>query len=142
MNHPWRTLRSLPSTDLIWTTDPKLLGGGKAAWYPDVDVIAMSPRLSQVERRCSLAHELGHRERGDRPGERGWFGRRQEQGADLWAARFLLPDMPAIADALAWSPWPSEAAAELWVTEHLLRVRLDHLHPSERAYLRERALLR
>ena len=57
MNHPWRTLRSLP-TEIIWTSDPELLGGHKAAWYPAVDAIAMSPHLTQVERRCSLAHEL------------------------------------------------------------------------------------
>ena len=133
MSHPWRTLRSLP-TEIIWTSDPELLGGRKAAWYPALDVITMSPHLTQVERRCSLAHELGHRHAADHPTGRDDYDATQEAAADQWAARFLIP-LDALADALRWATCPDEAADELWVTRHTLDVRLATLDTTEKIFL-------
>ena len=133
MSHPWRTLRSLP-TEIIWTSDPELLGGRKAAWYPALDVITMSPHLTQVERRCSLAHELAHRQAGDRPTGHPGYDAAQESAADGWAARHLIP-LDSLTSALQWSTCHDEIAEELWVTRHLLTVRLATLTPSERTYL-------
>lgn len=129
-------LRSL-TTDLIWTTDAEILCGGKSAYYADLDVIAMREGLTQVQRRCSLAHELAHLRRQDRPTGNGHYDLRQEAAADLWAARYLI-DVRALGEALAWSRHAAEIAEELWVTQHLLRVRLENTPPSERHYLRRR----
>lgn len=54
------------------------------------------------------------------------------------AARWLLPDIVVVGDALAWATSLDEAADELWVDRRTLQARLDHLHPSERHYLRRR----
>jgi Zn-dependent peptidase ImmA (M78 family) len=137
MYHPWRQLRSLPSVDVIWSRDDVLLDGAQAWWYADRDMIVMDSRLKQVDRRCALAHELAHRERGDRPCGLDWFDARQEAAADLMAARWLI-SRDALLAALRWSDDRHEIADELWVTVDLLRVRLDGLHPSERHYLRRR----
>lgn len=116
--------------------------GDKAAWYsPQWDVILMRPGLLQVERRCALAHELAHRalehsgqcrypdaERQDR---------RQERDADEWAARRLIT-VEQLADALVWSDDPAEVADCLWVTPHLLTVRLDTIYLAERLRVGER----
>lgn len=61
--NPWRELRARPHITLEWT----LLRGDRGQWVPHPDgtaTIHLDPRLSQRERRCVLAHELVHDERG------------------------------------------------------------------------------
>ncbi|WP_152364832.1 ImmA/IrrE family metallo-endopeptidase [Microlunatus speluncae] len=134
--HPWRALRSMPGVRIEWSKDDTLLQGADAWWYPDHDLILMDARTKQVVKRSALAHELAHRERGDRACE-GRPARRQELAADQWAARWLIGIEP-LAEALRWTSCEVEAAAELWVTLQLLRVRLAHLQPGERSLLRRR----
>ncbi|MFC7619105.1 ImmA/IrrE family metallo-endopeptidase [Microlunatus sp. GCM10028923] len=134
--HPWRALRSLPGVRVEWSKDDALLQGADAWWYPDQDVILMDARAKQVVKRCALAHELAHREHRDVPCD-GRAGRRQELAADRWAARWLIGLEP-LAEILRWTSCEVEAATELWVTLHLLRVRLAHLDPAERRYLGRR----
>ena len=50
----------------------------------------------------------------------------------------LGPYVPDERAALAWAHNLDEAADELWVDVETLEVRLAHLHPSERHYLRRR----
>ena len=50
----------------------------------------------------------------------------------------MLPDIRAVAEAMAWAHTPMEAAEELGVDLYVLRKRLRHLHPSERGYLERR----
>lgn len=93
--------------------------------------IWLDQRLGQVERRCTLAHELEHVRRG----HRGCQDDATEGHVDRAAARWLLPDPHLIAEALVWARGDIAAAAEeLWVTVDTLRHRLDvrHLHPAER----------
>lgn len=135
--HPWRALRELPGVRVEWSKDDALLQGADAWWYPDHDLIVMDARTKQVVKRCALAHELAHRERGDRACADGRAARRQELAADQWAARWLIGIEP-LAEALRWTSCEVEAAAELWVTLHLLRVRLADLEPAERRHLRRR----
>lgn len=123
----------MTSTLLHWRTDlpPGLLSA------TDGDRIWMRPDLSQVERRCALAHELEHVRRG----HRGCQPAEVEARVDHHAARFLLPDIRHVADALVWSAGDaSEAADVLWVTRWMLAARLDrkHVHPAEVAILRDR----
>lgn len=135
--HPWRALRELPGVRIEWSKDDELLQGADAWWYPDQDLILMDARTKQVVKRCALAHELAHRERGDRACADGRLARRQELAADQRAARWLI-GMEPLAEALRWTTCEVEAASELWVTLHLLRVRLADLQPAERADLRRR----
>lgn len=105
----------------------------------------MRPGLLQVERRCALAHELGHRTLGH-AGCEPWHpdaGRqraRMERNADAWAARKLIA-LEALCDAGRWTYDRDEAADELWVTRHMLDVRLARLHPVERGRLVDSGVL-
>lgn len=108
---------------------------GPAGWYDfDTQTISLRRGMTQAERRSSLRHELEHH-------ARGWFTeadlKREEQACELAAARDLI-DVRKLGEALAWSTDARVVAEELWVDIDLLRIRMAHLHPSERAYLRER----
>ena len=124
----------MPDWDLVWARLPEGVLG-----YTDHEArrIVMERSQLQAERRSTLAHELGHAIAGptlDHP----WWRARDEAQVQRDAARRLLP-LDELGDALAWSHTIEEAADELWVDVPTLQCRLDHLHPSERAYLRRRA---
>lgn len=93
--------------------------------------IWMEPRLLQVERRCTLAHELAHIDLGhtSKPTER------EERSARRLAAQKLI-DWDDLVDAYRWALCMSEWADELWVTVEVLEDRLKYLHPHELALLR------
>lgn len=135
--HPWRTLREMPEVEVYWTRDSAVLDGAQSWWYPQQSLIVMDSRLRQVQRRCALAHELAHRERDDGPCSDDRSAWRQEVAADRYAARWLI-DIEKLGDAIVWAHSLAEAADELWVTGHMLQVRLDALHPAERHHLRRR----
>lgn len=133
---PWRHLRSLSDVRLDFTDDDDLLDDAEGRYFHTVRRMLMDSRLElQVERRCVLAHELGHATMGHLPCQEERADDRQEAAVEQWAARQLI-ELPALAEALKWSDDPAEVADELWVTVELLHVRLSHLHPSERAWLR------
>ena len=127
--HPWRELRALAHVVVHYDDLRPAWGatdGERRIW--------LDSSLLQVERRCTLAHELEHIRRG----HRGCQDEAEERAVEAAAARYLLPDPHAIADALVWARGDVEAAAEeLWVDEPTLRARLDprHLHPAERAII-------
>jgi Zn-dependent peptidase ImmA (M78 family) len=135
--NPWRVLRQAGDDVIYQQVD---LPSGDAWWVPRRRVVLMRPGLEQVERRCALAHELGHRELGhsgqchyadsDRQG-----GRAEEQ-ADAWASRKLIT-VAALASVLVWTDDPDEAAAELWVTRRMLDARLKWMHLGERIRVRQ-----
>lgn len=61
--NPWAALRARPDITLEWAW----LRGQRGLWVPHGDgtsTIALDRRLSRRERRCVLAHELVHAERG------------------------------------------------------------------------------
>ena len=91
-----------------------------------VDIIWMDKRLDQVERRCTLAHELIHIERQ----HTGCQQPSVELELSLETARRLIPieDLPR---ALRWSNRPYELADELWVTQNVLSDRLSSLSQHE-----------
>lgn len=131
--HPWRRLRSLTHVVVSWRDDlPDRMVGATEG-----DRIWLRADLNQVERRCVLAHELEHRDRG----HNGCQPELVEATVRAAAARYLLPDPHCVAEALVWARGDVEAAAdELFVTPRVLRHRLDarHLHPAERAIIVER----
>lgn len=119
----------MPEVTLVWHE------GGDAGWF-DHDSLTMSIRhgMTQAERRSTVRHELEHYKRG-----RVWaaWREREETACELAAARDLI-DLHNLGEALAWTSAPAEIADELWVDVALLEMRMRHLHPAERAYLRER----
>lgn len=138
MWHPWRELRSLPELIVEFTNE---LPSGDAWWSPAQEVILMRRGLLQVERRCALAHELGHRKLGHSGlceyADAGRQSRRAEMEADRWAAKRLVsPDQ--LLEVARWARSRAEAAEELWVTREILDVRLRWMHPAERRRLESR----
>lgn len=128
--HPWRLLRSLPEITLAWHE------GGDRGWYdPKTKTLSLRIGLDQAERRSTLRHELEHHFRGVRGLDD--FLEREEAACELAAARYLI-DIRKLGEAMAWARCLEELADELWVDEDLVQVRLEHLHPAERAYLRDR----
>lgn len=133
--NPWADLGSRPH--ICCDAHTVELPVGKGWWLPDVMGIVLDRRLSRVERRCTLAHELQHVENDDTQvapigpdGPR--LARRQEKRADREAARRLI-DVHHLGAALRAHPHdPSAVAEELDVTTDVLRCRLDHLSRAER----------
>ncbi len=126
-DHPWRRLRRLPHVDVVWRRIPGRLGATNGR-----DVIVMHPHQSQVQRRCTLAHELAHIELGHVDGCSG----PEERTATLLAARWLV-DMEDLLAALAWAEDLREVADECWVDVPTLMARLDGLTAAERARIAE-----
>lgn len=129
--HPWRLLRRLPHV----TVEPADLGGElSGCYFPDLDVILLDRRLLQVERRCTLTHELAHRHLGHGGCHDRRSMRREEQQAEDLAARWLI-DLDALVDAQLWGRSPVEIADELWVDVPILRARVRSLTDDERNYV-------
>lgn len=127
-DHPWRRLRALPGVDVVWRRMTGTLGATNG-----VDVIVLNPDQLQVQRRCTLAHELAHIELG----HVGGCSSSEEAAAASRAARQLIT-IDALADALAWTRDLGEVADSLWVDRDTLDVRMQHLDDAERDHLRER----
>lgn len=129
--HPWRRLRALgDQVELLWHD-----GGLMGETDFDDGTISIRRGMTQAERRSTCMHEVLHVERGPVP--MGLVDR-EEYRVRKESARLLLPNIKVVGEAIAWAYDLDEAAEELWVDVGTLRVRLDHLHPAERAYLKRR----
>lgn len=104
---------------------PGLLGA-----VPAAHVIVLHPDQSQVQRRCTLAHELAHLELG----HTGRCTGTEEDAARELAARWLIP-LDDLLDAYRWSEHPAEVADCLWVDVDTLQARLESLRKDEAARL-------
>lgn len=125
--HPWRAIPEGVHVHIVELPD-----GIRGA--TDGINVWLSRRLGQRDRRSTLAHELRHLDAGHTS--------RQPPAVEKLirtaTARWLLPDIVPIGEALAWAHSLEEAAEELWVSTRTLRDRLEHLHPSERHHLSRR----
>lgn len=90
------------------------------------DLIRLDKRLLQVERRCTLAHELVHVEAGE--GRACTPSRGRE--VDRIAAARLVP-FEVLVKASRWARDPLELAEELWVTPSMLEARCETLTAAE-----------
>lgn len=108
----------------------RLPAGERGRWYPDLHVIVIDEGLTQVERRCTLMHELVHRMRGDVHINDDRYLSRQEKSCHLTVARLLIPFSRLYA-AMQWGRDPHELAAELWVDVETLHARILSLSESE-----------
>ncbi|MCL4368008.1 MAG: ImmA/IrrE family metallo-endopeptidase [Actinobacteria bacterium] len=109
--------------------------GMYGAWTPGV--LHLSRRLTQTGRRCTLAHEIVHLERGPTPTEP-MAAAREELTVDRIAARRLIT-IDTLADAIAWTRHPDEIADYCWVDRPTLRARIRALQPDEWSFI-ERAI--
>ena len=86
MDHPWRRLRDRPDWLLEWDMLPPGLMGSTCHRRR---VITLDLRLSQAERRCTIAHELEHVERGPMPSDP-ILAAREEESIERAVARRLV----------------------------------------------------
>lgn len=131
---PWRHAETLDLRIVFRQLPGDLMG---VYFHGPSRVIALDSRLTQVERRCTLAHELVHLERGD--GGRcatDWHESKQEQQVHQVAARRLIR-AEDLALALILHEHPYAQAEELWVDEMTLATRLAGLSTVEREELAE-----
>lgn len=125
MLDPWRLVRERVNLVVHHVHLPDGIHGGTRG-----DHIYLDKRLTQRQRRCTLMHELIHWEH-DHDGH-------QPAPVEAWVDRLAaiaLIDLPDLRDALQWGSGAWEIAEHLWVTEHLLTVRMDHLTEGERTLL-------
>lgn len=125
--HPWRALRDHDEVVVSWRDDmPATMRGATNG----KDIIWMDRHRLQVERRCTIAHELEHIELGD--------DERQSPKAERLVRRrtaLKLIDTAELIDALKWARSLPELADELWVTVDVLQDRLNALSTVERAMI-------
>lgn len=126
---PWKVLGG---TDLILDRAPIPQMG---RYYNERRAIVIRQGILLVEERTVLWHELVHARRRDRSCDDPYFDDDQERSVDREAARWSMPFR-----ALLWAAHGAHSHAEvadaLKTTERMLHVRLDTLHPAERAALR------
>lgn len=93
--------------------------------------ITLARGLTQAQRRSTVAHEVAHAER---PPFHPRYTHLEERAVDQLAARRLVP-FDVLVDGCRWARSIPELAEECWVDEDTIRIRLAHLHPSERTRL-------
>lgn len=126
MFHPWRSLRAMTHVVVHWARPhpaaPGATDGATRIW--------LDPRMTQVERRCVLTHELVHLEHG----HHGCQPPAVERAVRAETARRLV-SAEALLAAAPWALSLDELADELWVTPLVLADRLEHLTAAERVLL-------
>lgn len=128
--NPWRRLRSLTHVELRWHD------GGPMGFTDHAEqTISLRRGMTFEERRCTVDHECEHVENGPQP--YGLRAKEEEQVRRNTALR-MIPDIRPVGDAIAWALSEAEAAEELGVDVYVLRYRLKHMSPMERAWLRHR----
>lgn len=122
--HPWRALGAeWAHVDLQHRGD---LASGRLGETDGRTWIRLRMPMLQVERRCVLAHELVHLERGDT----GRCTPAVERSIDREVARRMIP-LDLLCAGIRWTLDPAELADELWVTDKILAARFDHMPEHE-----------
>lgn len=111
----------MPQVTLLWVDLAE-----KSAVTNGVDTVWLDKHLLQVERRCSLTHELIHIERGHTSCQ----SASEELSVRAETARRLIP-FSALLEQKRWSRSTEELADCLWVTPRVLLDRIELLEPLE-----------
>lgn len=128
MSHPWRELRDQhPDWTVCWETLPDGFAG--LTDYDRKEVV-LDRRQLQCQRRVTLAHEIVH----IRAGHDGHCDPKVEASIERQIARELIP-LDTLLRAAVWARTLRELSAELWVDDAIAAVRIQNLHPAERALL-------
>lgn len=125
-HHPWRDLRGREHLTVYHHDLPPGMRGATDG----TSSVWLERRLLQVERRCTLTHELVHVDLGHTEAQ---DAKTESKVRRITAQRLI--DWDALVDAFRWAHNAAEAADELWVTLDVLEDRLRFLHPHERALL-------
>jgi hypothetical protein len=128
---PWHDLAvNWPEVDVV--IEPM---GGRLLGLLRYPVIALRAGTSAAQRRCTLAHEIVHLERGVR--DCGPWSGREELLVHREVARRLitLPDLAAAVRDLGGSAVLPELAQALDVDSETARLRLDMLSSEELTYV-------
>ncbi len=132
-HHPWRRFAELADWSLRWAELPP---GVMGLTCHQSRTVTLALGMSQAERRCTIAHETEHIERGPVAPQQ---APREELQIDRAVARLLIPDLRQLVDAMTWAGGHLEAAADaLWVDDYLLAARLGSLTGRERHYVDSR----
>src|SRR6188472_1323414 len=132
-HHPWRRFSELTDWSLRWAELPP---GVMGRTCHRTRTVTLALGMSQAERRCTIAHETEHIERGPVPAQQ---ASREELAIERRVARLLIPSVPELVDAMCWAAGHLETAADaLWVDDYLLPVRLSSLSDRERNYVERR----
>lgn len=127
--HPWsHLLRRHPEVHVECHTP--IPDDHLGSWRPSG--IFLHPKCSQAERRCTLAHELVHLDRGEPPCDRRGRGREELRVDDVAARRLITLD--ALVDAIRWGQGKPDPG-ELWVDLPMLLHRVRSLQQWERDYI-------
>lgn len=127
--NPWQRLaEEWPHLKVVYVDLGSPHKHGATRWKAGRPVsVLLHEDLTQVQRRCTLAHELEHLDRGAPcDGLRASTERRVINAT----ARYLLPDLSLIADAVQLYDL-HRAADDLWVTFPVLIDRLRGMTDSE-----------
>jgi len=132
-HHPWRRFGELTDWSLRWAELPP---GVMGVTCHRTRTVTLALGMSQAERRCTIAHETAHIERGPVASHE---VAAEELAIDRGVAALLIPRLRDVADAMVGARGHLETAAEaLWVDDYLLQVRLGSLTSRERAYVDRR----
>lgn len=128
--NPWRRFRGLAHFELRWHD-----GGPMGVTIHSEQAVSLRRGMSWESRRVTIDHECDHIEDGPMP-----FGLRakREERIRRDTALRMIPEIEPVADAIAWALSEEEAARELGVDVYVLRYRLKHMSPLDRAYLNAR----
>lgn len=134
---PFAHLRALPHVTLGFHE----LGAISGLYFADLKAIVLQKGLLQVERRCTLAHELAHHRLGHTSCYDRKANRLQEAEAESVASRWLIP-MESYVAARLWSIHVCEQADEAWVDARMWHARSESLTREERRTVEERLAAR
>lgn len=134
--NPWqRLVEEWPAVQVVYSDLGSPHIHGQTRWKRGEPVaVVLNRALTQVQRRCTLAHELEHLDRGA-PCET--LRASIERRVVAATARYLLPDLDLLAATLAVYDL-RRAADELWVTFPVMVDRLRALSDQELDYITER----
>lgn len=134
--NPWQRLaEDWPQVRVLYADLGSEYKHGSTRWKAGHPVgVVLHEQLTQVQRRCALAHELEHLDRGA-PCEtlRASIERRVINAT----AKYLLPDLEVLAGMLAAYDL-RRAADEMWVTFPVLVDRLRGMTDRELEFVTER----
>jgi hypothetical protein len=121
---PYAVLRARPHVTVVWDVDMPERG----RWYDRLQTMLVRQGLTQAERRCVVAHEIRHMERGDTS---------CTPKVHHEAARDLI-SLEELADALVWCLGYEEVAEHLHVDARTARARINTLTQDEKDYIEGR----
>ena len=130
--NPYSELAARPDWTLCFTPLP---GEERGRWYDRLQTMLVRRDLTQVERRCTVAHEIEHALAGDEPQNDPVLDARREELRHRAAARKLIDFADLMRARKLYPDDPAQAAEELHVDLETLETRVRWLTKGERTRL-------